>query len=93
MSLVSMGANFLCHLVNIMYGHKYRTMPRILASLSLNIVLFLISTILTRVDTDSWQLPFYGLTLAFALLFNINDSIFQGNNEGGPLLSVKCCCI
>ena len=78
MSLVSMGANFLCHLINILVGHRFSTRPRILASLGLNILLFAVSTIFTRIDTDSWQLGFYGLTLAFALLFNINDSVFQG---------------
>ena len=85
MSLVSMGANFLCHLVNIILGHKYSTKPRILISLMFNIVLFAVSTVFTRIDTDPWQLEFYGLTLAFALLFNINDSIFQGvsrHNKG-----------
>ena len=29
-------------------------------------------------NTDPWQDGFYYLTLAMALLFNINDSIFQG---------------
>ena len=33
---------------------------------------------MTKVDTDSWQNLFYYLTLASALLFNMNDSIFQG---------------
>ncbi len=78
MSLVSMGANFLCHLINILVGHRFSTRPRILASLGLNIILFAVSTIFTRINTDSWQLGFYSLTLAFALLFNINDSVFQG---------------
>ena len=78
MSLVSMGANFLCHLINILVGHRFSTRPRILASLSLNILLFAVSTVFTRINTDSWQLGFYGLTLSFALLFNINDSVFQG---------------
>ena len=78
MSLVSMSANFLCHLVNIMYGHRVSTRPRILVSLGANILLFLFSTIMTRVDTDSWQLTFYFLTLGCALLFNVNDSVFQG---------------
>ena len=95
MSLVSMGANFLCHLVNVLVGklslschtschschlvgHRVPTRPRILASLGLNILLFAASTIFTRLSTDSWQLGFYSLTLTFALLFNINDSVFQG---------------
>lgn len=85
MSLISMGANFLCHLVNVLVGHRLPARPRILASLGLNILLFLASTLLTRLDTDPWQLQFYCLTLAFALLFNINDSIFQGWSELGSL--------
>ena len=28
-------------------------------------------------DTDSWQVGFYSLTLGFALLFNMSDSVFQ----------------
>ena len=33
--------------------------------------------LLTQVTTDSWQTGFYGMTLAFAMVFNINDSVFQ----------------
>ena len=32
---------------------------------------------LFKVDTDSWQVGFYSLTLGFALLFNMSDSVFQ----------------
>ena len=34
--------------------------------------------IFTKINTDEWQDLFYYITLAFALIFNMNDSIFQG---------------
>ena len=34
-------------------------------------------THLVQVSTDSWQVGFYSLTLGFALLFNMSDSVFQ----------------
>ena len=56
----------------------FRITPRIYGSIISNIILFLLTLALSQVDTDSWQDGFYYLTLATALLFNINDSIFQG---------------
>ena len=38
---------------------------------------YICSQMLFKVDTDSWQVGFYGLTLGFALLFNMSDSVFQ----------------
>jgi len=73
-----MAPNFLFLFINVLFGHKFRTKPRIYFALLINILLFILSTIFTRVNTDSWQVGFYGLTLVFALLFNISDSIFQG---------------
>ena len=78
-SIVSMAPNFLFLFINVLFGHKFRTKPRIYFALLINILLFILSTIFTRVNTDSWQVGFYGLTLVFALLFNISDSIFQGS--------------
>ena len=93
MVLASMGANFLTHLVNMLVGHKYPTRPRVIFALLLNVVLFAvsivftkvntkvlftISIILTKVNTDPWQLGFYGLSLSICLLLNMSDSILQG---------------
>ena len=44
----------------------------------MNIILFIASLIFTKINTDPWQDAFYYLTLASALIFNSNDSIFQG---------------
>ena len=81
MTLVSVFANCLTHLVNIVLGPGYPTRPRIIFSLIFNTVIFCASIIFTQVDTDSWQLGFYFLSLAFCILLNINDSIFAGDNN------------
>ena len=52
--------------------------PRIYGSICFNILLFIPSLIFTKINTDEWQDLFYYITLAFALIFNMNDSIFQG---------------
>ena len=56
----------------------FRISPRIYGSIVLNIVLFIFTLSMTKIDTDSWQNLFYYITLVSALLFNINDSVFQG---------------
>ena len=62
-----------------LYLHNiFRITPRIYGSIIVNILLFIASLTFTEVNTDPWQDGFYYLTLAIALLFNINDSIFQG---------------
>ena len=59
-------------------SNVFRITPRIYGSIIFNILLFIASLSFTEVNTDPWQDGFYYLTLAMALLFNINDSIFQG---------------
>ena len=78
MVLVSMGANFLTHLVNMVFGPGYQTRPRIIIALISNTAIFCVSIIFTQVDTDSWQLGFYFLSLGLCILLNMNDSIFAG---------------
>lgn len=78
MVLVSMGANFLTHLVNIVFGPGFQTRPRIIAALVFNTIIFATSIIFTKVDTDSWQLGFYFLSLGLCIILNMNDSVFAG---------------
>lgn len=78
LSVVSMAPNFLFLGINALIGHKMSISPRIYGAISVNIVLFMASLIFTKIDTDPWQDAFYYLTLASALIFNSNDSIFQG---------------
>jgi len=78
LSIVSMAPNFSFLLINAIIGHKLSISPRIYISIISNIILFIISLVFTKINTDSWQSIFYYLSLASALLFNVNDSVFQG---------------
>ena len=79
MVLVATVANFLTHLVNIVLGPGYQTRPRIIFSLIFNTVICCVSIIFTQVNTDSWQLSFYFLSLALCILLNITGSILTGD--------------
>ncbi len=81
MVLVSMGANFLTHLVNIVFGPGCQTRPRVIVALIFNTIIFAVSIIFTKVNTDSWQLGFYFLSLGLCIVLNMNDSIFAGQRD------------
>ena len=63
---------------SLLIGHKFPTRPRVIFALVLNVLLFAISIVFTKVGTDSWQMGFYGLSLTICLLLNMSDSILQG---------------
>jgi len=78
LSILSMSPNFLFLFLNVIFGHRLRIHPRLFFALAFNLVLFAITIIFTEVNTDSWQAGFYWMSLIFACIFNMNDSIFQG---------------
>jgi len=68
--------------INAFLGHKFRSQPRLLAALILIIVLFIFSDVMTKVDTDTWQIGFMGVTLFTVVIINIAVAIFQGGLSG-----------
>ena len=69
--------NVLFLFINAFLGHKFRSQPRLLAALILIIVLFIFSDVMTKVDTDTWQIGFMGVTLFTVVIINIAVAIFQ----------------
>ena len=69
--------NVLFLFINAFLGHKFRSQPRLLAALILIIVLFIFSDVMTKVDTDTWQIWFMGVTLFTVVIINIAVAIFQ----------------
>jgi equilibrative nucleoside transporter 1/2/3 len=78
LAVASMVPNVLFLLLNALFGHRYRSQPRMLVSLSLVIVLFVVTAVLAKVDTDQWQNEFFIVTMICVVLINVNGSIFQG---------------
>lgn len=82
MAVASMIPNVTMLILNAVFGHRFRTQPRLLVSLILVIVFFAVTAGLTKVDTDTWQNEFMTLTLVTVVCINLNAAIFQGGLTG-----------
>lgn len=82
LSVASMVPNVTILLLNAVFGHRFRTQPRLLVSLILVIVLFAFTAAMSMVDSDDWQEIFLYVTLASAVFININAAIFQSGLLG-----------
>jgi len=82
LSVASMVPNVTILILNAVFGHRFRTQPRLLVSLILVILLFAFTSAMSIVDSDSWQTTFLYVTLASAVFININAAIFQGGLLG-----------
>merc|ERR1740124_438742 len=69
-------------ILNAIFGHRFKTQPRLLVSLVLVIVLFAFTAGMAKVDTDEWQTDFMTVTLVTVVLINLNAAIFQGGLLG-----------
>ena len=55
---------------------------RLLGSLVFVVVLFIVTLVMVKVDSDTWQLEFLVVTLAVVVLLNIFSATFQGGLFG-----------
>jgi len=69
-------------ILNGLFGHRFRTTPRLLVSLVFVVLLFLVTLSLVKVNTDSWQNEFLYITLACVVAINIFGATFQGGLLG-----------
>jgi len=77
LSATSMVPNVTIMILNAVFGHRFRTQPRLLVSLILVIALFAMTSALCLVESDTWQSTFLYVTLASVVVININAAIFQ----------------
>lgn len=82
MAVASMIPNVTILILNAIFGHRFKTQPRLLVSLVLVIILFGFTAGMAKVDTDTWQSDFMTLTLVTVVLINLNAAIFQGGLLG-----------
>jgi len=82
MAVASMVPNVTMLILNAVFGHRFKTQPRLLVSLVLVIILFAVTAGLTKIPTDDWQSSFMTLTLVTVVIINLNAAIFQGGLLG-----------
>lgn len=68
--------------LNAFVGHRLPLAWRMLGSLCLILVFFLLSTSLVVVDTDAWQDGFFRLTLGSVVVMNMATAILSGGLFG-----------
>jgi len=82
LAVSSMVPNVIFLILNGVFGHKFKTQPRLIVSLVFVIILFIFTSVMVKIDTDTWQSTFMYLTLASVVAININAAIFQGGILG-----------
>merc|ERR550539_1197570 len=82
MAVASMIPNVTMLILNAVFGHRFKTQPRLLVSLILVIILFAFTAGMAKVTTDTWQSDFMTVTLVTVVLINLNAAIFQGGLLG-----------
>lgn len=82
LAVASMVPNVTFLILNGVVGHKFKTLPRLIISLVFVILSFTFTSIMVKVDTDTWQSTFMYVTLASVAFINVNAAIFQGGILG-----------
>ena len=79
LSIANMIPNLVMLLLNATIGHKIPMRPRLLVSLFGIIILFVVTDVLTQVNTDRFQQGFLSLTLVTVVLITSCVGILQVN--------------
>lgn len=74
--------NFIFLFINALFSHKLPQRVRLLVSLVFMILLFCITTALTQINTNDWQLGFFIMTMIIIILINSAGAVFQGGLFG-----------
>lgn len=82
LAATSMVPNVTFLILNGFFGHKFKTQPRLIISLILVILMFTFTSVMVKIDTDTWQHTFLIVTLVSVVFINTNAAIFQGGILG-----------
>jgi len=69
-------------ILNGIYGHRFKTTPRLLVSLVVVVLMFVVTLVFVEIDTDTWQTDFFVITLITTVIINAASAVFQGGFRG-----------
>ena len=74
------GANLVIQIVNIFYGSSASSLrKRIMIAIAIELVIILFTTILVVVDTSSWSIAFFYVTLTTVAMLNMAGGVYQNS--------------
>lgn len=82
LSVASMLPNTIFLTLNAIFAHKINQQLKLLVSLTIVIVLFIVTTILVPINSDQWQNTFFAVTMVIVVLLNVGAAVFQGGLFG-----------
>lgn len=82
LSVASNVPNIAFLVLNAALNHRISLQARMMGSLLMMLVLFILTTVFVKVDTDPWQQQFFILTLATVVLLNVSSAILSGSIFG-----------
>lgn len=69
-------------IVNCIWGHKMSLKIRMIGSMVIVLIFFMLSTALVKVNTDSWQDEFFDITIGSVVIMNIATAFLCGGLFG-----------
>ncbi|XP_037078076.1 equilibrative nucleoside transporter 3-like [Pollicipes pollicipes] len=82
LSVASMVPNTLMLTLNAAFGHKIRQQLKLVLSLVVVIVFFILTTVLVPINSDDWQITFFSITMVMVVILNVGSAVFQGGLFG-----------
>ncbi|KAL0267077.1 UNVERIFIED_CONTAM: hypothetical protein PYX00_009441 [Menopon gallinae] len=77
LSIAATGPSVLFLILNSLFSHRISIQFRMVGSLVLIFICFLVTNAFVEVNTDSWQHLFFALNLAIVVIVNIFSALFQ----------------
>lgn len=81
-SLASTVPSTIFLIINPLFSHKISLKIRMVSSLAFMLILFLVTTVFVKINTDKWQDGFFALTLTIVVLLNAASAVLQSGLFG-----------
>ncbi|EDO37568.1 predicted protein [Nematostella vectensis] len=81
-SVAAMVPNVIMFFLNTLFKHKVKLQTRMVTSLVLMTLLFVLTTVLVKIKTTSWTREFFYLTIATVIIVNMATAVYQGGLFG-----------
>ncbi|KAL9957949.1 hypothetical protein ACROYT_G034908 [Oculina patagonica] len=81
-SVAAMVPNVIMFLLNTLFKHKVSLQVRMLTSVCIMTLCFVVTTVLVVIDTSSWTADFFYITIGTIILINMSSAVYQGGLFG-----------
>ncbi|KAJ7373079.1 hypothetical protein OS493_014226 [Desmophyllum pertusum] len=81
-SVAAMVPNVLMFLLNTLFKHKISLQVRMLTSVCIMTLCFVVTTVLVVIDTSNWTTNFFYITIGTIIVINMSSAVYQGGLFG-----------